>query len=143
VKPENRLEQVVKFWPFFRYAEDGRGLVHFYFPDLMPVDWEGLERHYGMLFRIFEYYNDGQGKEVTKLLWGLYHHQRQKDLERIELGFLFTYLKEKDLLEISFLKGLLGYRRKGLQRRMQILYLPISWREPEVPGPPPGFPAGG
>ena len=141
VKPENRMEQVIKLWPLFRYAEDGRGLVHFYFPDLVPMDWEGFERHYGMLFRIFEYYNDGQGREVTKFLWGLYYHQRQKDLERIELSFLFTYLKEKDLLEVSFLKGLLGYRREGLNRRWRIFYIPTSWEtveESAKPIPSPG-----
>ncbi len=139
-KKEDRWERVAKFWPFFRYAEDGRGMVHFYFPALMPVDWEGLERHYGMLFRIFEYYQDGKGKEVSKFLWGLYYHQKQKDLDRIEVGFLFTYLKEKETLQLSFLKGLLGYRRDGPKRELKILYMPISWEEKEETGKSPGSP---
>ena len=63
-----------------------------------------------MLFRIYEYYQDGKGKEVSKFLWGLYYHQKQKDLNRIEVGFLFTYLKEKETFQLSFLKGLLGYQ---------------------------------
>jgi hypothetical protein len=142
-KKEDRWERVSKFWPFFRHAEDGRGMVHFYFPALMPADWEGLERNYGMLFRIYEYYQDGKGKEVSKFLWGLYYHQKQKDLNRIEVGFLFTYLKEKQTFQLSFLKGLLGYRRDGPKREMKIFYMPISWEEKEDPGKPPGSPPEG
>jgi len=130
-KKEDRWERVTRFWPFFRHAEDGRGMVHFFLPALMPADWEGLERHYGMLFRIFEYYQDGKGKEVSKFLWGLYYHQKQKDLNRVEVGFLFTYLKEKEAFQLSFLKGLLGYRRDGPKRQLKILYFPISWEEKE------------
>jgi len=136
-KKENRWERVTKFWPFFRYAEDGKGLVHFYFPAVMPADWEGLERHYGTLFRIVEYYQDGKGKEITKFLWGLYYHQRQKDLRRIEISFLFTYLQEKEKLQVSFLKGLLGYQRQGSQRQLKLFYLPISWEEQEELEKPP------
>ncbi len=142
-KKENRWEKLTKFWPFFHYAEDGRGMEHFYFPDLMPADWEGLERNYGMLFRIYEYYQDGKGKEVSKFLWGLYYHQKQKDLNRIEVSFLFTYLKEKQTFQLSFLKGLLGYRRDGPKREMKIFYMPISWEEKEEPGKPPGSPPEG
>ncbi len=117
-------------------------MVHFFFPAVMPADWEGLERHYGMLFRIYEYYQDGKGKEVSKFLWGLYYHQRQKDLDRIEISFLFTYLKEKERFRLSFLKGLLGYYRDGPKRQLKILYLPISWEERGETGKPPGSPSG-
>jgi hypothetical protein len=142
-KKENRWERLTKFWPFFHYAEDGRGMIHFYFPDLMPMDWDGLERNYGMLFRIFEYYQDGKGKEVSKFLWGLYYHQKQKDLNRIEVGFLFTYLNEKETVQVSFLKGLLGYHREGPKRQLKILYFPISWEEKEETEKPPGSPQEG
>ncbi|MFH0787842.1 MAG: hypothetical protein V2B13_09550 [Pseudomonadota bacterium] len=141
-KKEDRWERVTRLWPFFRYAEDGRGMVHFFFPAVMPADWEGLERHYGMLFRIYEYYQDGKGKEVSKFLWGLYYHQRQKDLDRIEISFLFTYLKEKERFRLSFLKGLLGYYRDGPKRQLKLLYLPISWEERGETGKPPGSPSG-
>lgn len=142
-KKEDRWERVTKFWPFFHYAEDGRGMEHFYFPDLMPADWEGLERHYGMLFRVYEYYQDGKGKEISKFLWGLYYHQKQKDLNRIEVSFLFTYVKEKETVHLSFLKGLFGYRRAGRQRQLKIFYLPISWEEAPEAGKPPESPSGG
>ena len=142
-KKENRFERVTRIWPLFRNAEDGKGLKHFYFPALMPADWEGLERNYGMLFRLFEYYEDGKGKEISKFLWGLFFHQKQKDLERIEIGFLFTYLKEKEKLHLSFLKGMLGYYQDGPTRQMTFLYLPISWEETEEKGKPPVSPGGG
>jgi hypothetical protein len=61
----------------------------------------------------------------------LYYHQKQKDLNRVEVGFLFTYLKEKETVQLSFLKGLLGYRREGSKRQLKILYFPISWEEKE------------
>ena len=141
-KKEDRWERLTKFWPFFHYAEDGRGMEHFYFPDLMPADWEGLERNYGMLFRIYEYYQDGKGKEVSKFLWGLYYHQKQKDLNRIEVSFLFTYVKEKETLRLSFLKGLLGYYRDGPKRQLKIFYIPISWEETSEAGKQPESPSG-
>ena len=140
-KKEDRWERVTKIWPLFRYAEDGRGMVHFYFPDLMPVDWEGFERHYGLLFRLYEYYQDGRGKEVSKFLWGLYYHRKEKESRRIEVGFLFSYFSEKETLEFSLLKGLLGYRREGLKRRWRIFYIPTSWEtveESAKPIPSPG-----
>jgi hypothetical protein len=142
-KKEDRWERVTKFWPFFHYAEDGRGMEHFYFPDLMPADWEGLERNYGMLFRIYEYYQDGKGKAISKFLWGLYYHQKIKESERIEVSLLFTYSREKDKLHFSLLKGLLGYDREGPKRKLKILYLPISWEEQEGPGVSPGSPPEG
>jgi hypothetical protein len=142
-KDEDRWERDTKLWPLFRYAEDGLGKVHFYFPALMPADWEGLERNYGMLFRIYEYYNDGQGRKTSKFLWGLYYHEQEKESERIEVSFLFTYVKEKESLRWSFLKGFLGYDRDGSKRRLKVLYLPISWEEAEVAGKlPESLPAG-
>jgi hypothetical protein len=91
-----------------------------------------------MLFRIYETYEDGTGKEISKFLWGLYYHQKQRDLERIELGFLFTYLRDKDRLTLSLLKGLLEYQQEGSKRQIKLLYLPISWEEQEEMGKPPG-----
>jgi hypothetical protein len=137
-KNENRWERVTRIWPLFHSADNGKGLKHFYFPALMPVEWEGLERNYGMLFRIYETYEDGTGKEISKFLWGLYYHQKQRDLERIELGFLFTYLRDKDRLTLSLLKGLLEYQQEGSKRQIKLLYLPISWEEQEEMGKPPG-----
>lgn len=128
-KKEDRWERVTKFWPLFRYAEDGKGLVHFFFPAVMPADWEGLERHYGLLFRIFDHYEDGQGLEVTKFLWGLFYRQKQKDLERIEVSFLFDWEQTPEKLEVNFLKGLWGYRREGGRKIMKLFYLPVSMEE--------------
>jgi hypothetical protein len=142
-KKEDRWERVTRLWPFFRYAEDGRGLVHFYFPAVMPADWEGLERHYGMLFRIFEYYQDGQGKEISKLLWGLVYHQKQPDLRRFEISLLFTYHQDKAAWKWSFLKGLIGYGRDGHQKQLRLFYIPISWKEEPEAGKSPGSPSGG
>jgi hypothetical protein len=139
-KQEDRWERDTKIWPLFRYAEDGLGKEYFYFPALMPADWEGLERNYGMLFRVYEYYKDGKGRETSKFLWGLYYHQKEKESERIEVSFLFTYLKGKDSLQVSFLKGLVGYERDGPKRQMRILYLPISLEEKEDSGKLPESP---
>ena len=129
LKKEDRWERVTRIWPFFRHAEDGRGRVHFFFPALMPADWEGLERHYGLLFRVFDHYEDGQGLEVTKFLWGLFYRQKQKDLERIEVSFLFDWQKTPDKLEVNFLKGLWGYRREGIKKTMKLFYLPVPLEE--------------
>jgi hypothetical protein len=128
-KKEDRWERVTKFWPLFRYAEDGKGLVHFFFPAVMPADWEGLERHYGLLFRVFDHYEDGRGLEITKFLWGLFYRQKQKDLERIEIGFLFDWQKTPDKLEVNFLKGLWGYRREGGKKTIKLFYLPVPLEE--------------
>jgi hypothetical protein len=95
----------------------------------MPADWDGLERHYGLLFRIFEHYEDGQGLETTKFLWGLYYRQKQKDRERIEVSFLFDWQKTPEKVEVNFLKGLFGYRREGARKEMKLFYLPLTFGE--------------
>jgi len=128
-KEENRWERVTRVWPLFHHADDGRGRVHFYFPALMPADWEGLERHYGLLFRVFDHYEDGRGLEITKLLWGLFYRQKQKDRERIEVAFLFDWEKTPVKEEVNILKGLWGYRREGGEKTMKIFYLPVPLDE--------------
>jgi hypothetical protein len=142
-KKEGRWERVTRLWPLFRYAEDGRGLVHFYFPAVMPADWEGLERHYGTLFRVFEYYQDGTGKEISKFLWGLIYLQKQPDLVRFDFGPLFSYRREKEVWKWSVLKGLIAYARKGPERTLRLFYLPVTWQEGPAPDPRSSSPPGG
>jgi hypothetical protein len=132
-KKEDRWERVSRIWPLFRLADDGRGRVHFFFPALMPADWDGLERNYGMLFRIIDYYRNGQGLEVTKFLWGLYYRQKEKTKDRIEVAFLFDWQETPERTEFNILKGLFGYRREGHRKTYKFLYLP--WTREEHPAP--------
>ncbi len=138
-KQEDRWERVSRIWPLFRLADDGRGRVHFFFPALMPADWDGLERNYGMLFRLFDYYQDGQGLEVTKILWGLYYRQKEKDRDRIEVAFLFDWQKSPERLEFNLLKGLFGYRREGPKKSLKLFFSPVSIGSSDEPasGSPP------
>ncbi|MBI5582753.1 MAG: hypothetical protein HY892_02920 [Deltaproteobacteria bacterium] len=133
-KKEKRWERVTRIWPLFRHADDGLGRVHFFFPAIMPADWDGLERNYGMLFRIFDYYEDGQGLEVTKFLWGLYYRQKEKAKNRIEVTLLFDWQETPDRLEFNVLKGLFGYRREGDLKILKLFYLPLRLEEERPSG---------
>jgi hypothetical protein len=60
----------VSIWPLFRYSREG-DTVKLYLLNLIPLRYEGFERNWAPLYRVFRYERSASRKKWD-LLWGLY-----------------------------------------------------------------------
>lgn len=127
-KREGKEGRYLHFWPLFTYKRDKEQRVRLSILSLLPFEEEGFERHYAPLFRLYSYAHDGAGHLDSQLLWGLYRRERGPQEERINLSFLASWRRNagQERIELTILKGLLGYRSQAGQRSLRILYLPWS-----------------
>jgi hypothetical protein len=126
-----RLRRVA-LWPLFTY-ERTQGISHFYTLSLLEPFFpgnRGIERNWSPLWRIYQRKWDGQGNEISTLLWNLYWKERRGDDLAVELFPLFSYRRESEQkTELALLKGLLRLQRDTERGRLHLLYLPwgIPW----------------
>ncbi|MCX5917312.1 MAG: hypothetical protein NTX30_11630 [Deltaproteobacteria bacterium] len=134
-KNRGQEERRIRVWPFFYYREDREGGIYFYWPCLIPLDYEGYERNWTPLFTLYEYRRTPGGDRESKFLWGVYVHRQNAVRELYELSFLFTLYNAEDVLYFSFLKGLVEYRARGTERALRLVYSPwpIEWETPRAP----------
>jgi hypothetical protein len=127
---ENKVAKTYRFWPLFYYRARKNGDVRFDFPGLIPAEYEGFDRNYGPLFRVFEYRKDAEGNVQSKFLWGLYTHRKRSSKESKDMTIIASYEKDQGLKSFSLLKGLLDYRSKDNVSSLGFLYLPwrIEWK---------------
>ncbi|RUM87600.1 MAG: hypothetical protein DSZ24_05915, partial [Thermodesulfatator sp.] len=105
-------EKFFRFWPFFLwYARVREGCRLFYFPALLPLSDEGLERNFGPFLRLFEYYHWGFKYTYVKVLWGLYRYERDEKTGIHELAFLVGVRTGKRTFFLRLLGGLFGIGR--------------------------------
>lgn len=103
-------ERTLKIWPFYYSYENYRkNLKIHYFPAILPIYDEGLERNYGALLKIFENFEKAD-YQFVKILWGLYRYERIGSREVQELAFLFRSVRDsqKNTNYIEFIEGLFG-----------------------------------
>ena len=131
-KKKGGEERRIRVWPFFYYREEKEGGVFFYWPCLIPSDYEGWERNWAPLFTLYEYRRSPQGDSESKFLWGVYVHRENSVRHLYELSFFFTLYTAEDLLYFSFLKGLVEFRADGPKRALLLGYVPwpIEWETP-------------
>jgi len=125
-------ERRIRVWPLFYYRQEKLGGVYFYWPCLIPLDFEGFERNWVPLFTLYEYRRTPQGDQESKFLWGIYVHRQNSVRDLYELSFFFTYYSAEDLIYFSLLKGLLEYRSRGSKKALRLLYSPwpMEWESP-------------
>jgi hypothetical protein len=134
-KNEGKRQRRLRIWPLFYYRHEKEGNVLLYWPCLIPLDYEGVERNWAPLFSLYEYRRNPQGASESKFLWGFYVHRQNASRELYELSFFLTYYKAEDLSYFSLLKGLLEYRAQGPKRALRVLYSPwpVEWENPPPP----------
>jgi len=128
-KNEGEQSRKLRVWPFFYFRQEREGGVYFYYPSLIPVDYEGYERNWIPLLTLYEYRRNPAGESESKFLWGCYVHRQSVDRELYELSFFLTYYTAEDLFYFSLLKGLLEYRVDGSKHALRLFYWPrpIEW----------------
>lgn len=123
-----------KIWPLVSYIrEDGE--TRFRMLALWPLKHTpSIERNYAPFWTLIHKvrYEDSSD---TEILWGLYRRQvRGPDKSYTSLFPLFERTRdnraEESIRRWSLLKGLIGYERKGTNKRYQLLYL-LRWGQGE------------
>ncbi len=113
---------VFRVWPLFTAYQNIEGMKAFYGPILLPFHDEGIERNYGALLRIFEFYQFPDGTKFLNILWGLYRYEATAEETVHELAFLLRVRKQKEGYEVSLLQGLLGFGK-----RKDDFFLKLFW----------------
>jgi hypothetical protein len=122
----------IDFWPFFGY-KNVNGVSHLHLLSLVEPFFpnnQSIERLWSPLWRVYQQKWDQQGNRVVSLLWNLYWSEKQGDRLAWELFPIIQYRKDSQAeSDISFLKGLVRYR-KGLDgKQLNLFYLPwgLHW----------------
>jgi hypothetical protein len=116
-----------KLWPLYSYRREGEASF-FRTLALWPfADSPSIERNWAPLWSLYTRQSNGDSVD-HEILWGLYRDHRRGDTYRyISLFPLFE--RERDervdppVRRWNILKGLIGYRREGDDRRLRLLYL--------------------
>ncbi|QER42273.1 hypothetical protein F1847_05780 [Thermodesulfobacterium sp. TA1] len=122
--------QEVRIWPLFYKLSQGippDNIDIWYFPAILPIFDEGLERNYGPLLKLMEYYQK-QDYVMFKFLWGLYRYERYKQRKVQELGPLLRIVEGEKTAYVEILEGLFGIGQKNGLPVLKILYIPIEKR---------------
>ena len=119
-------------WPLYRYRRSSRGEK--YFTVLEPWWWRSSEiwdRHYGPFFTLYRYERFADGSVRERALFNLYEHSRSPLDRRVRFSPLVDYWrrgKPAEYRRFRILGGLYSYERRGKDKRVRILWIPIGRR---------------
>jgi hypothetical protein len=135
-------------WPLFVFNRDVRGVKSITLPaPVEPVlNRDGIERNWAPFWRLYQQKWNDQGDSAVSFLWNLYWHEARGNALACEFFPLLSYHKEERLTEFRLLKGLIGYRDSGENRRLTLFWLPfgITWsKTAQDPAAAAGTVAGG
>jgi len=69
---------------------------------------------------------DGRTYSRQRVLWRIFHRETLGDRTSIDVFPFITYDRDTELWQWSFMGGLAGWRTKGDERSLRLLYLAIS-----------------
>lgn len=130
IRENQNISKEILFWPLFYshkiyYKTHTKPTVRiWYFPSLLPLFDEGLERNYGGLLKLIEYYHREDYK-FLKVLWGLYRYEKNKEKTVQELGFMIRLVRGQNTSYVEFLEGLLGIGKIENITILKIFYIPF------------------
>lgn len=113
----------VRLWPLFSYRRSGAA-SRLRVLELWPLaETPGVDRNWAPFWSLYTQARTAASEE-DELLWGVYRHRVENGTRSVSLFPLFSVARAADerTLEWDFLKGLIGYRRHGLQFEVRLLY---------------------
>lgn len=118
-------ERTLRIWPlYYSYENYRKNTKIHYFPALLPIYDEGMERNYGALLKIFENF-EKEDYQFLKILWGLYRYEKTGSREVQELAFLLRTVKDPrlDTHYFEFLEGLIGLGKIEKKPVFKLFYI--------------------
>jgi hypothetical protein len=126
----------IDLWPLVGYRQVN-GVSHLHVLSLLEPFFpenRSIERLWSPLWRVYQQKWDQQGNHVVSLLWNFYWHERQGERLAWELFPLVQYRKESKVeTDLSFLKGLVRYRKSDEGKQLHLFYLPWGFHWGEQP----------
>ena len=123
-------ERSLRIWPFFDYEREETGRETFSLFYLFPFKDEGFERNLFPLFRIWRWEKHPSGNISANLFWGFYKKMKKGELVTWEVAHLIGFKRGAGWKTVSFLKGLLLYKKEGETACLRFFYLPFYFRWP-------------
>lgn len=123
-----------KLWPLLSYRREA-DYSQFRTLALWPLkQTPGIERNWAPLWSLYSRERAGEVRQ-TELLWGLYRHRQNATARTLSLFPLLQTASDrpKDSRSWSLLYGLMGYKREGLHKSLQLLYFIHVGRQGGVP----------
>lgn len=130
VENSNNSSEIL-LWPFFYFykvcsnSSNQTTSKVWYFPALLPIFDEGLERNYSSFLKLIEYYNK-EDYTFLKILWGLYRYEKYKNNTIQEIGFLVRIINGQATSYVEFFEGLLGIGKIDNVLIFKLFYLTVK-----------------
>jgi len=117
----------IEFWPLFGY-KNTNGVKHLHVLSLLEPFFPekvAIERLWSPLWRVYQQKWDQKGNRAVSLLWNLYWSETQGDRLAWELFLIVKYIKKsEEESDLTFLKGLVRYRKGNSGKQLNLFYLP-------------------
>ncbi len=121
------LQKEYRIWPLvygYEYKTEPE-TQFYYFPAILPLYDEGMERNYSAFLKLWEYYKH-EDYTYFKLLWGLYRYEKNKQKSIQELAFLLRMVNGPDTSYVELLEGFLGIGKIEGNPKIKLLFLELT-----------------
>lgn len=115
--------QFSRVWPFFDYETWPDGASRTNVLSFLPFrDRRGFEYQYAPAYTVYHHERRPDGSRLSWAFWNLYRHERTAEREEWRLGPGLHYASDlrAGTSEFQLLGGLLGMRRDGRARSLQL-----------------------
>jgi len=125
---ENIKQKEYRIWPLvygyesYGYESSNKATNFYYFPAILPLYDEGMERNYSAFLKLWEYYKQND-YTFLKLMWGLYRYEKSKLRSVQELAFILRIVKGPETKYIEFLEGFLGFGKLEGKPKLKVFYI--------------------
>lgn len=129
-KKEDQSVSALKIWPLYHSFSDSDGSSGWQTVSLWPFPDDYIDRTWGPLYSLAEYKNHTNGDRYFGMLFRVYSQYWNEEDTRIFLAG-FDYRNSPDHFRLSFLGGLLGYKRhrrfddNSYENVLQLLWIDI------------------
>jgi predicted lipoprotein with Yx(FWY)xxD motif len=122
-KEEKPISRYFKLWPLYSYDRDGEN-SELRCLALCPGRNPGpIDRNWAPLWNVYKRSRAGD-KVESELLWGIYRHKKDGTKKRSFTLFpLFSWERDEGCRGWTFLNGLVGRKKNGIDTSWQLLYL--------------------
>ncbi|MCS7149299.1 MAG: hypothetical protein N2Z40_00450 [Caldimicrobium sp.] len=125
LKRDRLIQQELRLWPiYFNFENQETQIRADYFPAILPLYDEGMERNYGALLKIIENYQKADYR-LIKILWGLYRYEKKGQREVQELAFILRSVKDENTSYVEFFEGLFGFGKIDKHPVFKIFFMNI------------------
>jgi hypothetical protein len=119
---EERTENYLKIWPFYRHYQDAEGNSEWNTLSLFPIRSLNFERNWDPIWSLLEYKDLINGEKRFSFLMRIYTQRWSQDEFHFYIPFLADYSRTKSKQSFDFFYGLLGYENTTEKTEFKLLW---------------------